>query len=206
MTEPDTKKTKDDEQIRKLAVTLGVLKGHTVKEDGLIGSENSAMRGPFDMIAGVRNIATRFSFYSDFKGLDFEVSTNFRTKQDGHDVIIFRHQIWNKEGINQDDILQFSTEVYEIIPKLKLDVDGRLRVPDLISISMSKALHEVFSSIECESVKVECFDKCFVCHDKTETKTNCKHHLCYICWPKLKPQTCGICRAPLCSYDDSDDE
>ena len=65
MTEPGTKRNKlsDDEHIRKLAVTLGVLKGHTVKEDGLMGSECSAIQGPFDIIAGVKNIDTRFSFY-----------------------------------------------------------------------------------------------------------------------------------------------
>ncbi len=181
----------DAEQIRKLAVTLGALKEYKCK--GTFGNGNCAIQGPFDMIAGVKNIDTRFSFYNNYTVLDFEISINFKRTYDRDNHMIFRHNIFNRTGIDQDDILKFSTEVYEVIPKLKLDIDGFLRVPDLIKLSISEALNDVFSSIECESVTVTIFDKCPVCFDKTETKTDCKHPLCYKCWADLK--TCPVCRA-----------
>jgi hypothetical protein len=206
MNEPDTKRNKvsDDENIRKLASALGELKGlDRLHSYHLSGHENCAMKGSLSMIAGISDIYTRFSFYRDYKGLDFEVSLNFRSKQDGRSVIMFRHYIGNNEGINQDDILKFSTEVYEVIPKLKLDIDGQLRVPNMTKISINKSFHEVFSSMESADVKVHQIDKCPVCNDETETKTDCKHPLCYKCWSKMK--SCPLCRAQLCP-DYSDDE
>jgi len=197
--------TEPNEHIRKLASALKELKELDRHNSyHLAGYESSAIQVPLFMVGGVRDIDARFSFYQDYKGLEFEIRVNFKSIGEGNHLI-FRRNLYNKQGINEDDILQFSTEVYEIIPKLKLDVDGELRVPSLIKISISEALHEVFSSIECESVKVPIVDNCPVCFEKTKTKTDCKHPLCYKCWPKLTPYTCPICRAPLCPSD-SDDE
>jgi len=193
----------NDEHIRKLAFALKELKElDRLNSYHLAGYESSAIQVPLFMVAGVRDIDARIAFYHDYKGLAFEIRVNFKSIGESNPMI-FRHHIFNRDGINDDDILKFSTEVYEVIPKLKLDVDGQLRVPNLIKISISEALHEVFSSIECESVKVPIVDNCPVCLEKTETKTDCKHPICYKCWPKLK--ACPICRAQL-SPCDSDDE
>jgi hypothetical protein len=40
-------------------------------------------------------------------------------------------------------------------------------------------------------------ENCSVCIEPTKTKTSCSHHLCYICWSKLKQKNCPICREVL---------
>jgi len=40
-------------------------------------------------------------------------------------------------------------------------------------------------------------ENCSVCIEPTKTKTNCSHHLCYICWSKLKQKNCPMCREVL---------
>ena len=40
-------------------------------------------------------------------------------------------------------------------------------------------------------------ENCSVCIEPTKTKTNCSHHLCLICWSKLKQKNCPLCREVL---------
>jgi hypothetical protein len=40
-------------------------------------------------------------------------------------------------------------------------------------------------------------ENCSVCMEQTKTKTTCSHHLCYICWSKLKQKNCPVCRKIL---------
>jgi hypothetical protein len=49
--------------------------------------------------------------------------------------------------------------------------------------------------------------ECCVCLEATRTRTQCHHHLCWICYDKLTRKRCPLCRNCLvCDDCESDDE
>lgn len=67
---------------------------------------------------------------------------------------------------------------------------------DSLGIEWKHLIGETMNSnIKCD------FDVCCVCHETTQTKTQCKHYLCYSCWEQIKVNCnddeiypCPICR------------
>lgn len=37
-------------------------------------------------------------------------------------------------------------------------------------------------------------EDCIICYDKTETITDCRHHICVPCWQNLTKMNCPLCR------------
>jgi hypothetical protein len=181
---------------QKLAISIGLLQGKS--KDGLM----PAMRVPIAEIDGVKNINCKIAFYLKGKGISFEITAEFKYggDDDEHPRIYFKSK-YNEAGINKDDILSFSRELLDELPRLRLRHCGDLSLPDTEAVSMRFALEEVFASIECETVKIDRIEVCSVCYEKTDTKTSCNHPLCNRCWSKIEicgedhnETACPLCR------------
>jgi hypothetical protein len=187
---------------QKLAIAIGLLKDQKCK-CGIHHSEECMplMAIPIIEIDGVKNLSSNIHFYSKKRGLAFQIAADF--KYDGNDDenprIYFKSK-YNEEGINKDDILAFSCELLEELPKLRMGLNGDLFIPDTVSMSLRYTFEEVFTAIECDTVKVDKTGVCSVCYEKTDTKTPCKHPLCNRCWSKI--DICGDdhneCACPMC--------
>lgn len=190
---------------QKLAVAIGLIKEHVCECCTKISKKCAPSKYvPITEIDGVKNIDCRISYYSEKRGLEFEVKAEF--KYDCHnDVfpILFRMTKYNKDGITSEDILAFSSAVLMAIPLLKLGYGGDLMPENKCESAVHKTFDDVFSSIACPTVVVDCMKECSVCYEKTNTKTPCKHSLCNRCWSKIQPvqdedcddvTPCPICR------------
>ena len=185
---------------QKLAITLRLLK------EKLCGDSDSdrgvKMRVPIVEIDGVKNIECYFEFYQKKKGLSFDVKADF--KYDGEDdekPIMYIKAKYNNDGLNKFDILAFSQELLHELPKLRLGISGGFGIPDNESESMRAAFEDIFTSIECETLKINKTLTCSVCYEKTHTKTPCDHALCNRCWSKIgrcgednNEIACPLCR------------
>ena len=105
-------------------------------------------------------------------------------------------------GVTKDEILKFSQDLLEELPQLKLNIYGSFSIPNPISASIYSGLEDVFTSIECKTIKVKKIETCSVCYEKTITETPCKHLLCFRCWSQMKSEDddevpCPICRKCL---------
>lgn len=188
---------------QKLAIAIGLLKEKQRTECGFSHSEECMpqMVMPIVEIDGVKNLNSDIHFYNKKKGLAFEITADF--KYDGEDDInprMYFKSKYNEKGINKDDILAFSCELLEELPQLRLGLNGMLLIRDTEFVSLRAAFEDVFTAIECDTVKVDKTGVCCVCYEKTDTTTLCKHPLCNRCWSKI--EICGedhnVCVCPLC--------
>jgi len=189
---------------QKLAIAIGLLKEKKC-ECGIAHTQECMLKMgmPIVEIDGVKNITCHIEFYQKKKGIGFEVKADF--KYDAEDDEQPRPRLYwknkyNENGINKDDILAFSCELLEELPKLRLGLNGALLIRDIQYVSLRAAFEDVFTAIECDTVKVDKTGVCCVCYEKTDTKTRCKHPLCNRCWSKI--EICGEdhneCACPLC--------
>jgi len=189
----------------KLAIAIGLMK--TQKCDCKTRSHHTcdpSINIPIIEIDGVKNIDCRISYYFKQNGLKFEVKADFKYDEELEDYQnLFRISKFNDSGITAADTLAFSTAVLTAIPLLKLDLEGNLAPVDKCSVDIYKAIDDVFSSIACPTVVVDCMQECSVCYEKTKTKTKCNHSLCNRCWSKIQhisdedgdlTTPCPICR------------
>lgn len=183
----------DNANAKKLAVAIGILKGrkcNCCKSDSSVCGTRMGM--PISEIDGVKNIDCNIQFYQGNKGLGFEVTAEF--KYDGEDDAqpnprLYWKSKYNEKGINKDDILAFSIELLDELPRIKLGLCGVLLIRDIEYVSLRDAFEEVFTSIECKTIKVDKTGVCSVCYEKTDTMTPCKHPLCNRCWSQI--EICG---------------
>ena len=156
------------------------------------------MSVPIIEIDGVKNICSNIHFYHKKKGLSFEIEAEFKC---GDELSkLYAKRAYNEQGISKEDILQFSCELLEELPQLRLGLNGGLLIRDTQFVSLRAAFEDVFAAIECDTVKVDKTGVCCVCYEKTDTKTPCEHSLCNRCWSKI--EICGDdgdeCACPLC--------
>ena len=189
---------------QKLAIAIGLVKEKNC-ECGMAHSAECMPRMcmPIVEIDGVKNISSNIHFYQQKNGLCFEVEADFKYDSDtGDNPKLYTKTKYNQKGINKDDILAFSCELLEELPQIRLGLRGNLLIRDTQYVSLRAAFEDVFSSIECDTVKVDKTGECCVCYEKTDTKTPCEHSLCNRCWSKIEkdekdeaaPTPCPLCR------------
>ena len=193
---------------QKLAVAIGLIKEQVCECCTKISKKCAPSKYvPITEIDGVKNIDCRISYFSEQRGLEFEVKAEFKYASDDDQFpILFRMTKYNKDGITSEDTLAFSTAVLIAIPLLKLDYGGDLAPENNCESAVHKAFDDVLSSIACPTVVVDCMQECSVCYENTITKTCCKHSLCNRCWSKIQPvkdedgedeTPCPMCRTNI---------
>lgn len=175
---------------QKLAIAIELLKerksGYKIS---ILEHQSPASMGmPIVEIDGVKNLDCGIAFYHENRGLMFYVDANFKCGDDDVDTRLYFKPKYNQAGITKDDILAFSCELLEELPQLRLGINGNLSIKDNELVSLRAAFEDVFTAIECETVKIDKTGVCSVCYEKTNTKTPCEHPLCNRCWSKI-----GVC-------------
>jgi hypothetical protein len=88
-----------------------------------------------------------------------------------------------------EDYEVFVKKVFDTLEKIQFDkMSGRFATQEKIRIN-----REILEPIRLMPHIKMTYDTCAVCLDFTETKTQCKHHLCVYCWDKIKRKYCGDC-------------
>lgn len=189
--------------VQKLAIAIGLLKnqkcsGPTTHTEHCKCQPSQRM--PIVEIDGIKNLDSRIEFYQDGKGLSFEATANFKyDDEDNHGERIYFTAKCNKDGINKDDILEFSQKLLDELPRLQLGLNGMLLIRDNEFVSLRAAFEDVFTTIESETLKVQKTGTCSVCYEKTDTTTPCDHPLCNRCWSKIEMNDETNCiPCPLC--------
>ena len=177
---------------QKLAVKIGLLK-----------ERKCNYKLPIIEIDGIKNIICKIEIWEKLEGLSFYVYCNFKCCDGGDNEILFEKPLYrNDKKITNEDLLKFSEELLDKLPKLRLDIDGRLSQTDIEEQLMLAEFEDIFSSIECDTFKIDKNNTCCVCYEKTNTKTLCEHSLCNRCWSKIeinndedeKNIPCPLCR------------
>lgn len=188
---------------KKLAIAIGVFKERKCPCAKPHSEPCELKMGlPIIEIDGVKNITCNIQFYSKGKGLAFEATADFKYDGDeDENPRLYWKNKYNAEGITKDDILAFSCDLLDELPKLQMGLHGGFLIRDREYLSLRAAFEDVFASIECETVKVDKTGVCSVCYEKTDTKTPCGHPLCNRCWSKIEiggadhnETPCPICR------------
>lgn len=125
-----------------------------------------------------------FRFYNDSIQFIIESSQIITDNNSCEYIELYRDCIGIKRNLPDHHIKEwtdnFATDILETLPKLKLNIYGKLSTTaDDVDIQ----LNNIFANFE--NISINNTDECCVCCNHTYTKTSCKHSLCYRCWFKL---------------------
>lgn len=107
------------------------------------------------------------------------------------------------QELDKNDYMNAVQKIYETLRKLKFNkLHGCFQIKEDDEEDDVLILEELLNHSNIEST----FDVCCVCTEKTFTKTNCGHPLCYCCWEQIKIKNvdgnekmdCPICRENIC--------
>ena len=115
----------------------------------------------------------------------------------------------DEDELTDEHIITFTTKLLETLPKLRLQRNGLVDLPNS-GVGVGSEIIDLFGEIDLtENVKIS-NDTCSVCYDKTMTKTECNHSLCYRCWSKIPKERnneavpCPICRRDMRIQDNDE--
>lgn len=155
------------------------------------------IRLPIKKIDGVKINNFEIDIY--LKRIRLEISTDF---DNSNCVVLWSYTIYNKDDGDWDlKINEFIEEITKTVPLLKLGCTGYFHTPtDLQKIIKDK---EIANCFKCENVELE-YETCGVCYEDTNTKTNCRHSLCFRCWSNIEKVDCceeNVLPCPICRKD-----
>jgi hypothetical protein len=84
---------------------------------------------------------------------------------------------------------EFLESFKKIVNSLRFD-----RIKGIIDEQDTNFFQELITNPNISFASIE---NCSVCMEQTKTKTRCNHHLCLVCWSKLKEKLCPLCRDEL---------
>ena len=97
----------------------------------------------------------------------------------------------------EEEICDFATKLLEeVLPNLKLGRNGKMNFEKDSEDAVVDEIKDLFGEIEMSNLVIEKCE-CVVCYEKTQTKTDCEHSLCYRCWSRVK-KVDGIVPCPMC--------
>jgi hypothetical protein len=159
--------------------------------------EKSTIKFPIREIDGVICYTWLMPVKED-KGLIFKVDTAIVSH--GHDIELYRSYKTSESKLTRTDVLEFCAELLTIIPLLKLSVNGTFKPFE--TTDEDQKLDKIFEKLSLKTNNIKlCGADCCVCYNKTRTKTDCNHPLCYRCWAKIEDKA-----SDDYNEEDSDDE
>lgn len=125
----------------------------------------------------------------------FEVNTKFNAP-----MPLFRFEKMSnseEERMTKEEIGEFAVKLLdEVLPNLKLRRNGKMNFEKDGEDAVVGEIKNLFGEIEMPNLVIDKCE-CVVCYEKTQTKTDCEHSLCYRCWSKLK-EVDGALPCPMC--------
>ncbi len=158
-----------------------------------------SMTLPIKEIDGVCRLDCKLTGYvnsdSAHEYFAFEVNTKFNAP-----MPLFRFEKMSnseEERMTKEEICDFATKLLdEVLPNLKLRRNGKMNFEKDGEDTVVGEIKNLFGEIEMPNLVMDKCE-CSVCYEKTQTKTDCEHSLCYRCWSKLK-EVDGALPCPMC--------
>ena len=158
-----------------------------------------SMTLPIKEIDGVCRLDCKLTGYVNSDSADenfaFKVDTGFNNP-----VTLFRFEKRSnseEEQLTEEEIGDFATKLLEeVLPNLKLGRNGKMNFEKDGEDAVVGEIKNLFGEIEMPNLVIDKCE-CVVCYEKTQTKTDCEHSLCYRCWSKLK-EVDGALPCPMC--------
>jgi hypothetical protein len=158
-----------------------------------------SMTLPIKEIDGVCRLDCKLTGYvnsdSAHEYFAFEVNTKFNAP-----MPLFRFEKMSnseEERMTKEEICDFATKLLdEVLPNLKLRRNGKMNFEKDGEDTVVGEIKNLFGEIEMPNLVMDKCE-CVVCYEKTQTKTDCEHSLCYRCWSKLK-EVDGALPCPMC--------
>ena len=158
-----------------------------------------SMTLPIKEIDGVCRLDCKLTGYvnsdSAHEYFAFEVNTKFNAP-----MPLFRFEKMSnseEERMTKEEICDFATKLLdEVLPNLKLRRNGKMNFEKDGEDAVVGEIKNLFGEIEMPNLVTDKCE-CVVCYEKTQTKTDCQHSLCYRCWSKVK-EVDGIVPCPIC--------
>lgn len=158
-----------------------------------------SMTLPIKEIDGVCRLDCKLTGYvnsdSAHEYFAFEVNTKFNAP-----MPLFRFEKMSnseEERMTKEEICDFATKLLdEVLPNLKLRRNGKMNFEKDGEDAVVGEIKNLFGEIEMPNLIIDKCE-CVVCYEKTQTKTDCEHSLCYRCWSKLK-EVDGALPCPMC--------
>ncbi len=113
-----------------------------------------------------------------------------------HLLLTDTHTLSNIDIKTYENMLSHAMNILKKIKFSKLS--GEFIVDD--NYGRIEAEYRYLNSINLQNDIIFSVEDCSVCHEKTITKTGCKHSLCFLCWSKLNNRVCPICRHDIDHY------
>ena len=158
-----------------------------------------SMTLPIKEIDGVCRLDCKLTGYvnsdSAHEYFAFEVNTKFNAP-----MPLFRFEKMSnseEERMTKEEICDFATKLLDkVLPNLKLRRNGKMNFEKDGEDTVVGEIKNLFGEIEMPNLVMDKCE-CVVCYEKTQTKTDCEHSLCYRCWSKLK-EVDGALPCPMC--------
>jgi hypothetical protein len=162
-----------------------------------------SMTLPIKEIDGVCRLDCKLTGYvnsdSAHEYFAFEVNTKFNAP-----MPLFRFEKMSnseEDKLTKEEIGEFAVKLLdEVLPNLKLRRNGKMNFEKDGEDAVVGEIKNLFGEIEMPNLIIDKCE-CVVCYEKTQTKTDCEHSLCYRCWSKLKEVDgslpCPICREAI---------
>jgi hypothetical protein len=154
---------------------------------------------PIKEIDGVCRLDCKLTGYvnsdSAHEYFAFEVNTKFNAP-----MPLFRFEKMSnseEDRLTEEEIGDFATKLLEeVLPNLKLRRNGKMNFEKDGEDAVVGEIKDLFGEMEMPNLVTDKCE-CVVCYEKTQTKTDCEHSLCYRCWSKLK-EVDGTLPCPIC--------
>jgi hypothetical protein len=158
-----------------------------------------SMTLPIKEIDGVCRLDCKLTGYvnsdSAHEYFAFEVNTKFNAP-----MPLFRFEKMSnseEDKLTKEEIGEFAVKLLdEVLPNLKLRRNGKMNFEKDGEDAVVGEIKNLFGEIEMPNLIIDKCE-CVVCYEKTQTKTDCEHSLCYRCWSKLK-EVDGALPCPMC--------
>ena len=158
-----------------------------------------SMTLPIKEIDGVCGLDCKLTGYVNSNSADenfaFKVDTGFNNPVT---LFIFeKRSNSEEERLTEKEIGDFATKLLEeVLPNLKLGRNGKMSFEKDGEDAVVGEIKDLFGEIEMPNLVMDKCE-CVVCYEKTQTKTDCEHSLCYRCWSRVK-KVDGIVPCPMC--------
>jgi hypothetical protein len=157
---------------------------------------------PIETIDGVYvNFVIRtYDAESGKLGLKYEIDIEVYD-DDCNNITMYKHRSLPTEKITREYCENFCNSIFKALPLLKLNVNGEFQIhKKSLDIAIEK-MDNLFKNFDCDNIKKSPLGECCVCYNRTNTKTDCKHSLCYRCWSKMlfdKDDDEEYVKCPMC--------
>jgi len=123
---------------------------------------------------------------------------------DCENISMYKHRSLPIQNLTKEYCEKFCQTIFTTLPLLKLHPVGGFVTHKTSRAIGHEKLETLFKNFDCNNITKSNLGECCVCYNRTDTKTCCKHSLCYRCWSKMvndKDEDEEYVKCPICRQD-----